>query len=332
MDLPVMPTVKPMLCKSAKMEQALALLRSGHGLIEPKWDGFRCLAARAGADVTLYSRHGKPLARYFPEVVESLRALPGDGWLLDGELLAWRDGQADFGALMARLHPAASRVAVLARETPASFVAFDLVTGEPFAARRRALEALLRDGPPNVCPTPSTTDPAEAARWLDAPPGGALDGVVAKRADLAYQPGKRAMVKVKRVRTADCVVAGMRVTEGAEKVSSLLLGVWDGAELRHVGVAQKAAAVADLVPYVTPLAGHPWERGFALEGGHMGRLRGAAGRWAPGMSLDWVPLRPALVAEVAYTILDGIRFRHPVRVVRWRPDRDPRSCTVEQLA
>jgi ATP-dependent DNA ligase len=140
------------------------------------------------------------------------------------------------------------------------------------------------------------------------------------------------MVKVKRLRTLDCVVAGMRVTGDAANVASLLLGVWDGDALLHAGVTQsRAASVADLVPYVVPLAGHPWENGFALEGGHMGRLKGSSGRWAPGMSLDWVPLRPALVAEVAYTVLDGYRFRHPARLLRWRPDRDPRSCTVEQL-
>ena len=299
---------------------------------EPKWDGFRCLAHRTAAGVVdLRSRHGKPLARYFPEVVESLLALPADDYVIDGELLAWRDGVADFGALMARLHPAASRVARLSAETPASYVAFDLVSAEPFERRRAALETLLADAPRNVCPTPSTTDPERAREWLDAPPGGALDGVVAKPRDLAYLPGKRAMVKVKRVRTVDCVVAGMRVGAGPS-VSSLLLGVWEGDALRHVGVVQqRPVPIEDVAPYVTPIEGHPWENGFALEGGHTGRLKGASGRWAPRMSMDWVPLRPELVAEVAYTILDGIRFRHPARLVRWRPDRDPRSCTVEQL-
>jgi ATP-dependent DNA ligase len=321
--------IVPMLAKSADD------LPVGEGwTYEPKWDGFRCVATRDGDTVDLRSRHGKPLARYFPEVVASLLALPERAYVLDGELLAWRDGRADFGALMARLHPAASRVARLSAETPASYVAFDVVTGEPFADRRARLERLLAGAPPNVCATPTTTDPDEARRWLDAPPGGALDGVVAKRADLPYQQGRRAMVKVKRVRTVDCVVAGMRLggTPDAPRVASLLLGVWEGDALRHVGVVTSGPAPDDLARYVTPLRGHPWENGFALEGGHMGRLKGSSGRWAPGMSMDWVPLRPELVAEVAYTVLDGIRFRHPARLVRWRPDRDPRSCTVEQLA
>jgi ATP-dependent DNA ligase len=310
---------------------------------EPKWDGFRCLAHRDGDHVDLRSRHGKPLARYFPEVVASLLAVEERSYVLDGELLAWSGGRADFAALMARLHPAASRVARLAAETPASYVAFDVVEagGEdlraaPFEKRRVLLERLLAGAPDNLCATPATADPAVAAEWLDHPPGGALDGVVAKAADLTYQPGRRAMLKVKRVRTADCVVAGLRVREGL-LVSSLLLGLWDGPVLAHVGVVQAFARdererlAAALAPYVVPLAGHPWERGFALEGGPAGRLPGASGRWTPELSLDWVPLRPALVAEVSYSQVDGTRFRHPARLVRWRPDREAASCAVEQL-
>jgi ATP-dependent DNA ligase len=307
---------------------------------EPKWDGFRCLAFVEGGAVDLRSRHGKPLARYFPEVVEALLALDRD-CVLDGELLACVAGTPDFGALMARLHPAASRVERLRRETPASYVAFDLlgVDGEnvcarPFAERRERLVALL-DGA-DVQATPATTDPEQAAEWLAKPLGGAIDGVVAKAAHQTYQPGKRAMVKVKPARTVDCVVAGLRLAEGPV-VSSLLLGLYDGDALRHIGVVQafskdeRVRLTGELAPYVVPLAGHPWEHGFALEGGHAGRLSGAPGRWRPGMTQDWVPLRPALVAEVAYTQVDGVRFRHPARLVRWRPDRDPESCHVGQL-
>ena len=276
-------------------------------------------------------------------MVASLLALEERQYVLDGELIAHSGGTPDFGALMARLHPAPSRVTRLAEETPASYVAFDLVeaggedlTRTPFADRRKRLEHLLADAPENVTATPATHDPAVAQEWLDHPPGGALDGVVAKAADLTYQPGKRAMLKVKRGRTVDCVVAGMRITSGP-LVSSLLLGLWDGEALAHVGVVQafakseRASLAETLAGYVVPLAGHPWEHGFALEGGHQGRLPGAAGRWAPGLSLDWVPLRPALVAEVSYSQVDGIRFRHPARLVRWRPDRDAASCSVEQL-
>jgi ATP-dependent DNA ligase len=328
-------TFAPMLASLAR-----ALPRGEGWTYEPKWDGFRCLAFVEGGEVDLRSRHGKALARYFPEVVEPLAAL-GTDTILDGELLAWRDGLADFPALMTRLHPAATRVERLREETPATFVAFDvLVVGDegltevPFVERRKRLVALL-DGS-GVAVTPSTDDPDEAERWLDHPMDGAIDGVVAKPFDLTYQPGKRAMVKIKREHTADCVVAGMRVTEGPA-VSSLLLGLWDGRALVHVGVVQafaqqeRSRLANDLAAYVVPLAGHPWEHGFALEGGPTGRLLGAAGKWSPDMTLDWVPLRPALVAEVAYSQVDGVRFRHPARLVRWRPDRTAESCCVEQL-
>ena len=331
----VRPPVQPMLATLAR-----ELPRGDGWTYEPKWDGFRCLAFVAGGDVDLRSRHGKPLARYFPDVVEALAVAGGD-LVLDGELLAFRDGVPDFGALMARLHPAATRVARLREETPASYVAFDLLAvgdddlrERPFHERRARLEALVAGT--GVRPTPSTADPEQAEAWLAKPLGGAIDGVVAKPADLTYQPGKRVMVKVKRERTVDCVVAGMRLAQGPV-VSSLLLGLWDGDTLRHVGVVQamsrdeRVRLAGDLAAFVTPLAGHPWENGFALEGGHLGRLSGAAGRWAPGMTMDWVPLRPALVAEVAYSQVDGVRFRHPARLVRWRPDRTAESCLVEQL-
>ena len=307
---------------------------------EPKWDGFRCLAFVADGEVDLRSRNDKPLARYFPEVVEALVAL-GRDLVLDGELLAWLDGAPDFGSLTARLHPATKRVERLRVETPASYVAFDLlaydgvdVCGRPFRERRALLVEILGDA--EVRPTPATADPALAEEWLGKPLGGAIDGVVAKPAHLTYQPGKRVMVKVKRERTVECVVAGMRLAEGP-MVSALLLGLWDGATLAHVGVvqafgrAERERLAAELAAFVVSLAGHPWENGFALDGGHLGRLAGAAGRWEPGMTTDWVPLRPVLVAEVAYAQVDGVRFRHPARLVRWRPDRDAASCTVEQL-
>jgi ATP-dependent DNA ligase len=309
-------------------------LPEGDYLYEPKWDGFRALAFRDGDDVDVRSRHGRPLARYFPEVVDALRALPSEAFVLDGEIVA-----EPFAALMARLHPAASRVDRLARETPATFFAFDVLAegaddllDAPFAQRRARLERLVRDP---VRLTPVTGDPATARAWLAE-----HEGVLAKRRDGMYEPGKREWVKVKVDRTADCVVAGFRWNADAPTLGSLLLGLYDGGGvLRHVGVvtglsqARKRDLRAELEPLVVPLAGHPWEHGFGLEPSPLGRLLGAAGRWDPAeMALEWVPVAPERVAEVAFTQVDGIRFRHPARFRRWRPDRDARSCTLEQLA
>jgi ATP-dependent DNA ligase len=306
---------------------------------EPKWDGFRCLAFRDGEEVDLRSRHGRPFARYFPEVVEAMRRLPAPTFVLDGELLADRGGQPDFAALLERLHPAASRVARLAVETPATFAAFDLLadatdrTGLAYDDRRGLLERL--DLRPPLALTPVTGDPATARRWLARQPG--VDGVLAKRAESAYLPGRREWVKVKLERTADCVVAGFRVRAGGRTVSSVLLGVYADGALVHVGAVSafdrsaRADVTRTVAPLAAPLAGHPWEQGFALEGGAVGRLRGSAGRWAPGMTMDWVPVRPELVCEVGYDALDGLRFRHPARFRRWRPDRVPSSCTTDQL-
>ena len=311
---------------------------------EPKWDGFRCVAARNGDEVDMRSRNNRPLARYFPEVAAALQTVAPPTVALDGELVVSRDGRADFAALMSRLHPAASRVARLAAESPATYVVFDVLhlDGDlltaPFRERRRRLESLLATAGPPLALTPATADPARAAAWLDAPAWSGIDGVVAKDLDAPYEPGRRAMVKVKAERTADCAVAGLRVFGDEPIVGSLLLGLFDGGVLRHVGVATsfprpKRVALADeLRELVTPLAHHPWRDGFALEGGPMGRLRGAAGRWLPEMGLDWVPLRPDRVAEVTYDQVDGIRFRHPARFKRWRPDRDAASCTIDQLA
>jgi ATP-dependent DNA ligase len=320
-------------------------LPRGPYLYEPKWDGFRALAFRDGDAVELQSRHGRPLGRYFPEIVEALLALETPRFVLDGEVVVAGPGGLDFPALMARLHPVESRVERLRRETPARLVAFDLVAfgdeallATSFAERRARLESVVA-GESAVVLTPVTNDPEVASAWLDRFAGGGVDGVVAKERDLTYQPGKRVMVKVKNERTADCVVAGFRWLAEHDLVSSLLLGLYDEAGgLRHVGVVtsfsrdQRARLTAEVTPRATTLAGHPWEHGFGLERSPLGRLLGAAGRWIPGeMEMDWTPVRPDLVCEVAYDQVDDRRFRHPARFRRWRPDREPRSCTLDQL-
>jgi ATP-dependent DNA ligase len=334
------PTLEPML---ARLERQLPA--DGY-LYEPKWDGFRCLVFRTGEEVDLRSRNHRPLARYFPELVEALLALPEAGFVLDGEILAARHGGFDFPALLARLHPAASRVERLRRETPAVLVAFDLLArggddlrDRPFADRRRLLARLLAGARPPLFLTPLTDDRQRATRWLERYAGRGIDGVVAKHRDQSYAPGRRQMIKVKRERTAECVVAGFRWFVDRPLPSSLLLGLYGDGELRHVGIASAFAEtrrrelLGELRPLVTSLEGHPWERGFLLPGSPTGRLRGAAGRWSPEeMEQDWTPVRPELVCEVAYDQVDDWRFRHPARFVRWRPDRDVRSCLLEQLA
>jgi ATP-dependent DNA ligase len=331
----VTPPVAPMLARLAR-----ELPLDGY-LYEPKWDGFRCLAFRDGGAVDLRSRNQRPLDRYFSEIVEALLALPEPRFVLDGELVIAGPGGLDFEALLARLHPAASRVERLRRETPASFVAFDLLARgdedlreRPFRERRRLLEELLRAVPPPLLVTPATGEPARAAKWLER-----FEGVVAKHADLRYEPGRRAMVKVKRERTADCVVAGFRWLVERPLPSSLLLGLYDEEDvLRHVGLAsafserRRHELLERLRPLRVPLAGHVWEHGFLLAGSPAGRLHGAAGRWDPEeMVQDWTPVAPELVCEVAYGEVDGHRFRHPARFSRWRPDRDPSSCRLDQL-
>jgi ATP-dependent DNA ligase len=328
--------IRPML---ARLERELP---RGDYLYEPKWDGFRALAFRNGDDVELQSRHGRPLARYFPELAEALRSAPEARFVVDGEIVVAGPEGFDFPALMARLHPTASRVERLRRETPAMFVAFDVLATDdeplldmPFAERRGRLEALLADEPPPIHVTPITDDADVAAGWLDR-----YEGVVAKHRNLPYEPGRRSMVKVKHERTADCVVAGFRWMADHPYVGSLLLGLYDdGGDLVHVGVItsftepRRMELVEELRRLVAPLEGHPWEHGFNVGRSPTGRLLGAAGRWIPGeMERDWVPLRPEAVVEAAYDQLDGHRFRHPARFRRWRPDRDPRSCTLDQLA
>jgi ATP-dependent DNA ligase len=327
--------MKPML---AALQRELPV---GSYLYEPKWDGLRCLAFVDGTDVDLRSRHARPLARYFPELVSALAGL-GRSAVLDGEIVVAGEHGFDFAALLNRTHPAASRVARLSRETPALFIAFDLLAldGEKlgaFAERRRALRALLPAGDAHIRATDATDDPALAQRWLDHV-GPGIDGVVAKALDAHYQPGKRAWIKVKRARTADCVLAGFRPLFDEPAVSSLLLGLWDGDVLRHVGVcsqftrARRRELVDELVPLATKLADHPWAAGFNLERSPIGRLPGSAGRWDPAeMTADWLPLRPERVVEVTFDHVDGQRFRHPAHFVRWRPDREARSCGFDQL-
>ena len=309
----------------------------GDFLYEPKWDGFRCVAFRDGDDVELWSRNDRPLGRYFPELVDGLRAHGRDSFVLDGEIVA-----RDFDALLARLHPAASRVDLLSRETPAELIAFDLLaTGSqdlrarPFRERRARLEELLQDAKPPLRVTEATDDSTVAEAWRDDP---RVDGVVAKPLDRPYEEGRRAMIKVKRERTADCVVGGFRWLNDRPLPSSLLLGLYDAkGSLHHVGIAASFAEsrrrelLEQLAPLVVPVAGHAWEHGFLVEGSRMGKLKGAAQRWVPEMGQDWVPVAPVRVVEVAYDHLDGDRFRHPARFRRWRPDRDPQSCRLGEL-
>jgi ATP-dependent DNA ligase len=320
-------------------------LPAGDYVYEPKWDGFRCLAFRDGDQVDLRSRNDRPFARYFPEVVEALRRVDAEQFVLDGELLVSSDGRFDFSALMARLHPAASRVVELAKSTPACFVAFDLLAigdddlrAEPFTVRRERLERFLAGAGEGIRLTPVIDDPVAARRLLDAP-GPAIDGVVAKRRDQPYSPGARAMVKVKQQRTIDAVVAGMRGAPDPLRVTSLLLGLYDDqGTLHHIGVVANlgkrrgAELLGELEADSVPLAGHPWEHGFLIGGGALGRLRGAAARWTPDMPLDWVPLAGTRVAEVAFDRADEGRLRYPARFVHWRPDRDARSCTFDQFS
>jgi ATP-dependent DNA ligase len=310
---------------------------------EPKWDGFRCLAFRDQESVDLRSRHDRPLGRYFPEIVAALEALPEPSFVLDGELLVDLDGELDFDALLARLHPAASRVARLSAETPAVFIAFDVLARSgrplldaPFSERRRELEALLPGSQRQVLLTPCTDDEERAREWLAASRG--IEGVVAKDPAAPYLPGKRALVKVKSEKTVDCVIAGFRLFEDRPLPSSLLLGLYDAAgRLRHIGVAssfketERERLLPLLSPHVVDIAEHPWRDGFLVEGSAMGRMKGAAARWVPEMGLDWIPVAPELVCEVAYDHFDRDRFRHPARLRRLRPDRDAASCTFEQF-
>ena len=311
---------------------------------EPKWDGFRCIVFRDGDDVELGSRNEKPLTRYFPELVEALRRELPDRCVLDGEIVIAGAGGLDFDALSQRIHPAEKRIRLLAESTPASFVAFDLLAeGDrsfletPYAKRRAALEKALKKARPPVHLTPVTDDPDVAADWFSRFEGAGLDGVVVKDGALTYLPDKRAMLKVKHQRTADCVVAGFRTHKDGEGVGSLLLGLYDpDGTLHHVGVAsgfsvaRRRELVAELEPYRKDAQkDHPWA-GWA-EAQTAGRAPGGGNRWNAGKDMTWEPLRAEAVVEVSYDHLQQDRFRHATSFVRWRPDREPASCTYAQL-
>jgi ATP-dependent DNA ligase len=298
---------------------------------EPKWDGFRCLAFRDGDTAQLMSKSGKPLARYFPEIAAALLGLKTRRFVLDGELVLPLGEILSFAALQLRLHPAASRIEKLARETPAQLMLFDALeigskslVGQPLAVRRAELEAFMaKAAGPCLLLSPVTADRRLAERWFAAG-GAALDGIVAKRRDAPYQPGERAMVKVKRHRTADCVVGGYRLS--GKKVGSLLLGLYDAAgKLNYVGFTSSFsnADKADLLGQLAPLHG---------PSAFTGTSPGGPSRWSRGRSTEWVSLRPELVAEVIYDQVTGQRFRHGTTFHRWRPDKAPRQCTMDQLA
>jgi ATP-dependent DNA ligase len=299
---------------------------------EPKWDGFRCLAFRVRKAVALSSKSGKPLNRFFPEVVAMLARIAAEDWVLDGELIIPLGDALSFEALQARLHPAESRVRKLAAETPAQFMLFDCLRAprrslhdKPLSERRAALEALQRAAAePGLPLSPVTLDPAIAERWL-RDSGGALDGVVAKRLDGPYAPGERAMLKVKQRRTADCVVGGFRYDQAGKHVASLLLGLYDDdGLLNHVGFTS-GIANADRPALTAKLEKLIEQPGFT------GRAPGGPSRWSTERSADWQPLRPKLVAEVVYDQVTGDRFRHGTRLLRWRPDKRPDQCRMDQL-
>src|SRR5690625_15805 len=340
MDLPLTPPVAPMLAKSVKD------VPEGDYLYEPKWDGFRAIIFRDGDDVEIGSRNERPMTRYFPELVESLRANLPERCVVDGEIVIVTDDRLDFEALLQRIHPAESRVRLLAGQTPASFVAFDLLalgdedlTGLPMSERRARLEDALGSAGAPVHLTRVTRDTALAREWLDLFEGAGLDGVVSKSLDLTYQPGKRLMLKTKHERTADCVLAGFRWHKSGNVVGSLLLGLYnDEGRLQHVGVAssftmkRRQELVAELEPLVVAEGeDHPWAEWADASAHEKDRLPGAQSRWSAGKDLSFVPLRPERVLEVAYDHMEGTRFRHSAQFRRWRPDRDPRSCTYEQL-
>lgn len=329
-------------------------LPAGDGWIfEPKWDGFRALVFRDGDEILIRSRDEKPLNRYFPELEESLRAALPPRCVLDGEIVIVRDNELDFDALQLRLHPAASRVKLLSRETPSSFVCFDLLClgdrnlcGEPFQTRRSDLQSLLAQTAPPIHLTPATDDRKIAADWFRRFEGAGLDGVMAKSVAGTYEPNKRVMLKVKHERDCDCVVAGFRWYKKGERtlVGSLLLGLFDDAgALQHVGVCASfsAAKRKELAAFLEPyrkdaLIAHPWKN-WALgeksaeEKAAPKRMPGGQSRWSQGKDLSWEPLRPELVVEVAYEHMQGGRFRHMAQFRRWRTDKKPSDCTYAQL-
>ncbi|MEO6204806.1 MAG: ATP-dependent DNA ligase [Mycobacteriales bacterium] len=337
MQLPVMPPVKPMLAKSVPD------LPTTPGLVfEPKWDGFRCIVFKDGDEVELGSRNEKPLTRYFPDVVAAVRDNLPERCVVDGEIVIAAGKGLDFEALLQRIHPADSRVQMLAKSTPASFVAWDLLAlgdesllPEPFSVRRSRLETALATAKPPVHLTPATDDIELAREWFYQFEGAGLDGVIAKPADGAYLPDKRAMFKIKHARTADCVVAAYRLHKSGPIVGSLVLGLYDDdGALHHVGVAasfpmaRRAELIDELAPYLLETgADHPWmgDESAARAPG------GMPSRWNTGKDMSFVPLRPELVVEVTYDHMEGSRFRHTTQFRHFRPDRDAASCSYAQL-
>jgi len=338
-----MPPVAPMLAKSVKD------IPDGALSYEPKWDGFRSVIFRDGAEVEIGSRNERPMTRYFPEVVDAVLANFPERCVIDGEIvIPDADGRKlDFEALLQRIHPADSRVRLLARQTPAAFVGFDLLalgdedcTGLPFEQRRSMLTQALAAAAPPVYLTPATTDKAVATSWFSQFEGAGLDGVVAKPLNGHYEPDKRVMFKIKHERTADCVVAGYRLHKsGPDAIGSLLLGLYDDAgRLASVGVVgafpmvKRRELFAEVQPLVTTFEGHPWNWAGEYQQDHVRHPREAEGsRWNAGKDLSFVPLRPERVAEVRYEHMEGTRFRHTAQWVRWRDDRDPGSCGFGQL-
>lgn len=342
MQLPVMPPVSPMLAKSVTAIPPDASY-------EPKWDGFRSICFRDGDQVELGSRNERPMTRYFPELVAAIRAELPHRCVIDGEIIIATDHGLDFEALQQRIHPAESRVRMLADRTPASFIAFDLLalgdddyTGRPFSERRAALvDAVTGSGADadlSIHVTPATTDMATAQRWFSEFEGAGLDGVIAKPPHITYQPDKRVMFKIKHLRTADCVVAGYRVHKsGSDAIGSLLLGLYqEDGQLASVGVigafpmAERRRLLTELQPLVTSFDDHPWNWAAHVAGQRTPR-KNEFSRWNVGKDLSFVPLRLERVVEVRYDHMEGARFRHTAQFNRWRPDRDPRSCSYAQL-
>jgi ATP-dependent DNA ligase len=341
MDLPVMPPVAPMLAKSVKD------IPDGALSYEPKWDGFRSIIFRDGDEVEIGSRNERPMTRYFPELVAAVLASMPERCVIDGEIVIpdAENRRLDFEALLQRIHPADSRVRLLASQTPASFVAFDLLAlgdddcmGLPFERRRAILEDAMAGAEPPVYLTPTTRDRGTALQWFSQFEGAGLDGVVAKPLSGDYEPDKRVMFKIKHERTADCVVAGYRVHKsGPDAIGSLLLGLYDdNGNLANVGVVgafpmeMRRRLFTEVQPLVTTFEGHPWNWGGQEH--TVRHPREAEGsRWNAGKDLSFVPLRPERVAEVRYEHMEGTRFRHTAQWIRWRDDRDPRSCGFGQL-
>jgi ATP-dependent DNA ligase len=326
----------------------------GDWVFEPKWDGFRALVFRDGDEILIQSRDEKPLNRYFPELLGPIRTSLPSRCVLDGEIVIVKNDELDFDALQLRLHPAASRVNLLSRQTPASFVFFDLLClgdrdlrNEPFQSRRRELESLISMVPPPIHLTPASNDRSVASDWFRRFEGAGLDGVIAKSISGAYEPNKRVMLKIKHERDCDCVVAGFRWHKKGERtlVGSLLLGLFDDTGvLQHVGVCASfsTAKRRELAEFIEPyrtnaLATHPWKRWAdeeadeEIEHGEAKRMPGGQSRWSQGKDLSWEPLRPELVVEVAYDHMQGSRFRHTAQFRRWRTDKTPTDCTFAQL-